>query len=45
LGCGNSGRIFSHCVSVSSLLVMANPFARQVNHKPMHRANLVLTRF
>ena len=45
LGGGNNGRIFSHCESVSSLLVMANPFAYQVNHKLRHRANLVTTRF
>jgi hypothetical protein len=45
LGSGRNGRIFSHCESVSSLLVMANPFARQVNHKTMRRANLAMTRF
>jgi hypothetical protein len=45
LGSGRNGRIFSHCESVSSLLVMANPFARQVNHKTMRRANLATTRF
>lgn len=45
LGWGRSGRIFSHCESVSSLLVMANPFACQVNHKAMRRANLAATRF
>jgi hypothetical protein len=45
LNLGRSGRIVSHCASVSSLLVMANPFASQVNHKMMRRANLAATRF
>jgi hypothetical protein len=45
LGLGRSGRILCHCESVSSLLVMANPFASQVNHKTMRRANLAATRF
>lgn len=45
LGLGRSGRIFSHCASVSSLLVMATPFASQVNHKVMRRANLAATKF
>jgi len=42
---GRSGAIFSHCASVTSFLVMATPFASQVNHKLMRRANLAATRF
>jgi hypothetical protein len=42
---GRSGRIFSHCASLSSLLVMANPFASQVKRKTMRGANLASTRF
>src|ERR1700761_2265526 len=44
-GFGRSGRILFHCESVSSRLVMANPFARQVNRKTIRGANLASARF
>jgi len=45
LGLDSSGRILSHCESVSSLLVMANPFAGQVKRKTIRGANLASARF
>jgi hypothetical protein len=45
LALGSRGSIFSHCASLSSILVMANPFAGQVNHKTIKGANLHATRF